>query len=52
MTEEGFLACRNHGALFAVEDGFCVAGPCAGESLEPIAVEPRGAGWALAGGRP
>ncbi len=52
MTEEGFLACRNHGALFAVEDGFCVAGPCAGESLEPLAVEPRGAGWALAGDRP
>jgi 8-oxo-dGTP diphosphatase len=47
LTEEGFLACRNHGALFAVDDGFCVAGPCAGESLEPIAVEPRGAGWAL-----
>jgi 8-oxo-dGTP diphosphatase len=50
LTEEGFLACRNHGALFAVEDGFCVAGPCAGETLEPIAVERRGAGWALAGG--
>ncbi len=48
LTEEGFLACRNHGALFAVEDGFCVAGPCAGESLAPLAVEPRGGGWALA----
>ena len=52
LTVEGFLACRNHGALFAVEDGFCVAGPCAGESLEPIPVEPRGTGWALSGGRP
>lgn len=51
LTEEGFLACRNHGALFAVEDGFCVAGPCAGESLEAMPVEPRGTGWALAGGR-
>jgi 8-oxo-dGTP diphosphatase len=50
LTEEGFLACRNHGALFAVEDGFCVAGPCAGETLEPVPVEPRGGGWALAGG--
>ncbi len=50
MTEEGFLACRNHGALFAVEDGFCVAGPCAGESLESVAVEPQGTGWALSGG--
>lgn len=51
LTEEGFLACRNHGALFAVEDGFCVAGPCAGETLDAIPVEPRGAGWALSGGR-
>jgi 8-oxo-dGTP diphosphatase len=50
LTEEGFLACRNHGALFAVEDGFCVAGPCAGETLASIPVERRGAGWALAGG--
>jgi 8-oxo-dGTP diphosphatase len=48
LTEEGFLACRNHGALFAVEDGFCVAGPCAGETLEPIPVERSGGGWALA----
>lgn len=51
LTEEGFLACRNHGALFAVEDGFCVAGPCAGETLQAIPIEPRGAGWALSGGR-
>ena len=50
LTEEGFLACRNHGALFAVEDGFCIAGPCAGETLDSIPVERRGAGWALAGG--
>jgi 8-oxo-dGTP diphosphatase len=47
LTEEGFLACRNHGALFALEDGFCVAGPCAGESLEPLAIEPQRGGWAL-----
>jgi len=51
LTEEGFLACRNHGALFDVENGFCVAGPCAGESLEALPVEPSGVGWALAGGR-
>lgn len=50
LTEEGFLACRNHGALFSVDDGFCVAGPCAGETLDRIAVERRGPGWALSGG--
>ena len=24
-----------HGALFRLEDGVCVAGPCAGERLKP-----------------
>ena len=29
------IFCGGHGALFRVEDGFCTAGPCAGDSLEP-----------------
>lgn len=45
-----FLVCRNHGALFTVEDGLCVAGPCVGESLAPLDVTPSGAGWAFEGG--
>lgn len=34
------LACRWHGALFQVEDGACVAGPCVGQRLAawPVAV--------------
>jgi naringenin degradation protein FdeD len=32
------LICRTHGALFRPEDGFCVAGPCAGKSLAPAAI--------------
>jgi len=27
-----------HGAIFDKEDGYCLAGPCAGDGLEPIAV--------------
>ena len=27
------LQCSTHGALFQVEDGLCVWGPCAGQSL-------------------
>jgi 8-oxo-dGTP diphosphatase len=51
LTADGlFLVCRNHGALFAPEDGLCVAGPCEGESLVPLRVVRRGAGWALDGG--
>ncbi len=35
------VVCCAHGARFRVEDGFCVSGPCAGDSLEsvPIRIE-------------
>src|SRR5208282_5611098 len=33
-----YLICRTHGALFRPEDGFCVAGPCAGKSLTPASI--------------
>lgn len=37
MDPDGrFLQCATHGALFRVEDGFCVRGPCAGRSLKPL----------------
>ncbi len=34
----GYILCSTHGALFEIEDGFCVSGPCAGASLEPVKV--------------
>ena len=37
------LVCQTHGALFRVEDGFCVAGPCAGAWLRPAPSPPSGA---------
>lgn len=30
------IQCATHGALFNIEDGYCVSGPCAGDSLQPI----------------
>lgn len=33
-----FLRCSHHGAVFRVDDGLCVAGPCVGESLSPVAL--------------
>jgi len=33
-----FLQCATHGALFRPEDGYCVRGPCAGDSLEFVPV--------------
>ncbi len=41
LTPKGdLIACSWHGALFRVEDGLCVGGPCAGARLTawPIAV--------------
>jgi len=34
-----YIVCSSHGALFQVEDGYCVAGPCAGDSLKILPIE-------------
>jgi nitrite reductase/ring-hydroxylating ferredoxin subunit len=31
-----FIQCSLHGALFRIEDGYCLRGPCVGRSLQPI----------------
>lgn len=30
------IICAAHGARFRIEDGFCTAGPCYGDSLEAV----------------
>tara|TARA_B100001939_G_scaffold343387_1_gene355997 strand:+ start:3810 stop:4187 length:378 start_codon:yes stop_codon:yes gene_type:complete len=37
-----YFLCNFHGALFEVETGKCVAGPCAGRSLRSVAVTLEG----------
>ncbi|MDH5326202.1 MAG: Rieske 2Fe-2S domain-containing protein [Gammaproteobacteria bacterium] len=34
--ENEFIQCAMHGALFQVEDGLCIRGPCVGRSLTPV----------------
>lgn len=34
--EEQYLQCANHGALFEIETGLCIAGPCSGQSLTAV----------------
>lgn len=29
------IQCANHGALFVIENGRCVSGPCSGQQLTP-----------------
>ena len=36
-----YLVCSTHGALFEPGSGRCVAGPCHGASLEPLAIRER-----------
>jgi nitrite reductase/ring-hydroxylating ferredoxin subunit len=39
------LLCANHGALFRIENGLCVVGPCRGQSLLPLVVRVGPDGW-------
>jgi nitrite reductase/ring-hydroxylating ferredoxin subunit len=40
--EHDLILCAGHGALFRIEDGHCIAGPCAGGRLTPWAVRVEG----------
>ncbi|ARN72997.1 Rieske (2Fe-2S) protein [Oceanicoccus sagamiensis] len=33
------IQCSTHGALFLIEDGECVSGPCQGQQLQAVAFE-------------
>ncbi len=37
-ADRKFLQCGRHGANFQIDTGLCIAGPCKGQSLEPIAL--------------
>ncbi|ATQ41007.1 Rieske (2Fe-2S) protein [Caulobacter mirabilis] len=42
LTREGdLILCAGHGALFRIEDGVCLSGPCAGRRLTPWPVAVR-----------
>jgi len=38
------IQCSTHGALFNLDDGHCIAGPCTGQSLTAIDIEQQGDG--------
>jgi nitrite reductase/ring-hydroxylating ferredoxin subunit len=40
LTPDGnLILCCSHGAVFARDNGLCIAGPCQGQKLTPIPVE-------------
>ena len=43
MSDDGsHILCHQHGALYRLTDGKCIAGPCTGESLTSLAVHEDG----------
>ena len=38
-SNDEFIQCAMHGALFSVEDGRCLRGPCVGERLEQLDIK-------------
>ena len=37
--DRSLIVCCSHGALFEIATGYCVDGPCSGQSLEALPVE-------------
>lgn len=37
--DSDMIQCATHDALFGIEDGVCIKGPCAGQALIPVTVE-------------
>lgn len=37
-TDQAWILCRSHGAVFERATGKCIAGPCAGQSLHSLRV--------------
>jgi nitrite reductase/ring-hydroxylating ferredoxin subunit len=38
-SDRNLILCASHGALFARDNGLCIAGPCPGQSLRHVPVE-------------
>lgn len=46
------LQCSAHGALFQIESGECIGGPCVGDELSAIALKQEGDQYFIAAGQP
>jgi len=40
-ADNSFIQCTSHGALFEIDSGLCVAGPCHGQSLQVVEYDIR-----------
>ena len=37
--DQNFIQCSTHDALFEINTGHCIYGPCSGENLTPVQIE-------------
>jgi nitrite reductase/ring-hydroxylating ferredoxin subunit len=37
--DNALIQCATHDALFMIDSGECIAGPCVGQSLKPVEIE-------------
>lgn len=45
------IQCSTHGARFRIEDGYCIHGPCRGDSLQSLTIRFSGGRiWLVTGG--
>ena len=35
-VDKAYIICSNHSALFRIDSGLCISGPCQGQSLEAV----------------
>lgn len=35
------IQCSTHGALFTLDDGHCITGPCTGQALTPLLIDQK-----------
>jgi nitrite reductase/ring-hydroxylating ferredoxin subunit len=49
-SDRNLILCASHGALFARDNGLCIAGPCPGQSLRAVPIEVLGEYVLLAAG--
>jgi nitrite reductase/ring-hydroxylating ferredoxin subunit len=38
-SDKSLIQCASHGALFEIESGECITGPCQGQALLALAIE-------------
>lgn len=41
-SSHSLIQCSMHGALFRIEDGLCISGPCIEQKLKPISIQIQG----------